>query len=152
MPKSNGQHSQKIIPFIWYDSEAEDAARLYTSLFANSRITDLSRYSDAGREAHGQPAGKVMVAGFELAGQRISGLNGGPAFKPNPSISFFVQFETAAEVDALWAGLSAGGTVLMPLDAYPWSQRYGWLNDRYGVSWQIAVMEKAAGARRSRRR
>jgi len=144
MSHSNG-HSRKIItPFLWFDSQAEEAAKLYTSLFADSRITHLSHYTDEGRETHGQPSGKVMVAGFELAGQRFSGLNGGPVFKPNPSISFFVQFDTVAEVDALWAGLNGGGSVLMPLDSYPWSQRYGWLNDRYGVSWQISVMEKPA--------
>ncbi|MGJ8570519.1 MAG: VOC family protein [Hoeflea sp.] len=144
MVNFKGHSTQIITPFIWYESGAEDAADLYTRLFAGSHITHISHYSDAGREAHGQQAGKVMVAGFELAGQRFSGLNGGPAFKPNPSISFFVEFNTVAEVDALWAGLSDGGSVLMPLDSYPWSQRYGWLNDRYGVSWQIAVTEMAA--------
>lgn len=142
MSTSDPVSSQKITPFIWYDHEAEDAARLYSSLFADGRITHVSRYSEAGREAHGQPAGKVMVAGFELAGRRFSALNGGPAFKPNPSISFFVNLDTATEVDALWDGLSDGGTVMMPLGSYPWSQRYGWLSDRYGVSWQIAAREK----------
>ena len=144
MPNSSPATRQKITPFIWYDHEAEDAARLYTSLFADGRITHVSRYSDAGNEAHGQPTGKVMVAGFELAGQRISALNGGPAFKPTPAISFFVRLESEAEVSALWEGLGEGGSVLMPLDGYPWSRRYGWLQDRYGVSWQIAVHETAA--------
>lgn len=141
MPNSSPASRQVITPFIWYDNEAEDAARLYTSLFADGRITHVSRYSDAGNEAHGQPAGRVMVAGFELAGQRISALNGGPAFKPTPAISFFVRLESEAEVNALWEGLGEGGSVLMPLDGYPWSRRYGWLQDRYGVSWQIAVHE-----------
>ncbi len=142
MTDSDKQSRQVITPFIWFDSEAEDAAKLYTSLFANSRITNLSRYSTEGHDAHGQPAGKVMVAAFELAGQRFSGLNGGPMFKPNPSISFFVELDTEEDANVLWAGLSEGGSVLMPLDSYPWSRHYGWLNDRYGVSWQIMLREK----------
>ena len=144
MSNPNPGPGQKITPFIWYDHEAEDAARFYTSLFADGRITHVSRYSDAGNEAHGQPAGKVMVAGFELAGHRFSALNGGPAFKPTPAISFLVRLESEAEVNALWEGLGEGGSVLMPLDGYPWSRRYGWLQDRYGVSWQIAVHETEA--------
>jgi predicted 3-demethylubiquinone-9 3-methyltransferase (glyoxalase superfamily) len=144
MPNSSPASRQVITPFIWCDNEAEDAARLYTSLFDDGRITHVSRYSDAGHEAHGQPSGKVMVAGFEIAGLRISALNGGPAFKPTPSLSFFVRLDTEVEVDALWKGLGEGGSVLMPLDGYPWSRRYGWLQDRYGVSWQIAVHETAA--------
>ncbi|MEM5473328.1 VOC family protein [Hoeflea sp. AS60] len=145
MTNSDTQYRQGITPFIWFDSEAEDAARLYTSLFANSRITHLSRYSSEGHDAHGQPAGKVMVAAFELAGQQFSGLNGGPMFKPNPSISFFVELDTEEEVNALWAGLGEGGSVLMPLDNYPWSQHYCWLNDRYGVSWQIMLRANQDG-------
>ncbi|MCY0094548.1 VOC family protein [Hoeflea ulvae] len=139
MGKPNGDSRQIITPFIWFDSQAEEAAMFYTSLFADSRITHLSHYGEEGREVHGQPAGKVMVAGFELAGRRFSGLNGGPAFKPTPSISLFVEFDTEAEVKALWAALSDGGSELMPLDSYPWSDCYGWLNDRYGVSWQIML-------------
>lgn len=144
MHNPNPGPGQKITPFIWYDHEAEDAARLYTSLFADGRITHVSRYSDAGNEVHGQPAGKVMVAGFEIAGLRISALNGGQAFRPTPSISFFVRLDTEAEVNALWERLGEGGSVLMPLDTYPWSRRYGWLQDRYGVSWQISVHETGA--------
>ncbi|MCZ4287919.1 VOC family protein [Hoeflea alexandrii] len=144
MPTSAPVSAQKITPFIWYDREAEDAAKLYTSLFADGRITHVSRYSEAGRDAHGQPSGKVMVAGFEVAGLRISALNGGPAFKPTPALSFFVRLESEAEVNALWEGLGEGGSVMMPLDGYPWSRCYGWLQDRYGVSWQIAVHETAA--------
>ncbi|MDF1607175.1 VOC family protein [Hoeflea sp. YIM 152468] len=145
MGKPNGHSRQIITPFLWFDSQAEEAARFYTGLFANSRITHLSHYGEEGREVHGQPAGKVMVAGFELAGQRFSGLNGGPAFKPTPAISLFVQFDTEEEVNALWAGLSDGGAVLMPLDSYGWSTRYGWLNDRYGVSWQIMLRQEQDG-------
>lgn len=84
-----------------------------------------------------------MVVEMELSGYRINLLNGGPVFKLNPSISFFVQLETEDEVNALWAGLSEGGAVLMPLDSYPWSKRYGWLNDRFGVSWQISLGPKS---------
>ncbi|AKI01101.1 hypothetical protein IMCC20628_02403 [Hoeflea sp. IMCC20628] len=142
MRKTNAHSRQIITPFLWFDSQAEEAAELYTSLFADSRITHLSHYSEEGREAHGQPVGKVMVAGFELAGQHFAGLNGGPAFKPTPAISLFVELDTEAEIHALWAGLSDGGSVLMPLGSYPWSTCYGWLNDRYGVSWQIMLRQQ----------
>ncbi|MCC0033842.1 MAG: VOC family protein [Hoeflea sp.] len=144
MTGSDRQSTQVITPFIWFDCEAEDAARLYTSLFPNSRITQVSHYRGEGEHIHGQPAGKVMVASFELDGHRFSAINGGPVFKPNPSISFSVHLDSHEKVDVLWKGLSVGGQVLMPLEAYPWSPRYGWLSDRYGVSWQIAVSDKPA--------
>lgn len=144
MSNPNPSRGQKITPFIWYDSEAEDAAKFYTSLFADGRIIHVSRYGEAGQDVHGQPAGNVMVASFEIAGLYISALNAGPAFRPTPSLSFFVRLDTEAEVDALWKVLGEGGSVMMPLDSYPWSRRYGWLQDRYGVSWQISVHETDA--------
>ncbi|PWW03360.1 putative 3-demethylubiquinone-9 3-methyltransferase (glyoxalase superfamily) [Hoeflea marina] len=144
MSESEDQSRRKIVPFIWYDSEAEGAARLYTSLFPGGRITQVSHYRGEGEHIHGQPAGKVMTVGFELDGQAFCGINGGPVFRPNPSISFFVHLDSHDKVDALWAGLVDGGQVLMALDAYPWSTRYGWLSDRYGVSWQIAAWDRAA--------
>ncbi len=135
--------SQKITPFLWFDGQAESAAKLYASLFRDSRIGAISRYGKDGFEHHRQPEGSAMVVDLELAGYRMSFLNGGPAFKLTPAISFFVQFETEDEVNALWTALSEGGSVMMPLDAYPWSRRYGWLSDRFGVSWQIALGSKA---------
>jgi len=114
---------QKINPFLWFDSEAEDAANFYTSIFRNSRIVNVSRYGDAG------PGGKgrVMSVSFELDGQTFMALNGGPMFTFSPAISFFVNCETQTEVDDLWARLCEGGE----------PSRCGWLKDRFGVSWQI---------------
>lgn len=136
---------QKIIPFIWCDNTVEEAAEHYASLFADGRIIHVSRYSEAGKEAHGQRPGAAMVAAFEVAGLKISALNGGPAFKPNPSISFFVELDSADEVRRLWDGLSTGGDELMALGSYPWSQCYGWVSDRYNVSWQVSVRLQPSG-------
>lgn len=118
---------QKITPFLWFDNEAEDAAAFYTSLFDNSRITNVSRYDKATAEAAGRAPGSAMVVAFELDGQAFTALNGGPAMKINPAISFVVNCKTQDEVDHFWNGLSAGGS----------TQQCGWLTDRFGVAWQI---------------
>ena len=131
---------QKIVPNLWFDSEAEEAAKLYTSLFQNSRIGRTTRYGKAGYDIHRQPEGKVMTVEFELEGQTFIGLNGGPAFKFTPAISFLVACRDKAEVDAFWPGLSAGGFVMMELGEYPFSPWYGWTADRYGLSWQVMAM------------
>jgi predicted 3-demethylubiquinone-9 3-methyltransferase (glyoxalase superfamily) len=114
----------KITPFLWFDGRAEEAARLYTSIFKNSRIIDTTRYGDAGPGSKGS----VMSVVFELEGQRFHALNGGPQFSFTPAISFFVDCETQAEIDALWEQLVAGGGEHV---------QCGWLRDRFGVSWQI---------------
>jgi predicted 3-demethylubiquinone-9 3-methyltransferase (glyoxalase superfamily) len=132
---------QKIIPNLWFDDRAEEAAKLYTSLFEHSRIGNRAYYGKAGFEFHGQPEGRLMTIEFELDGMKFVGLNGGPIFKFTPAISFLVACRTTAEVDALWGPLSAGGTALMELGAYPFSGRYGWTQDRYGLSWQIMLMD-----------
>ncbi len=119
---------QKIAPFLWLDDQAEEAANFYTSIFKNSEVGKVFRQDD-----------KVLTIEFQLDGQEFSALNGGPFFKLNPSISFYTVCETEAEVDSVWQRLGDGGQVLMPLDKYPWSEKYGWLNDKYGVSWQIAL-------------
>ena len=131
---------QKIIPNLWFDSQAEEAAKLYTSLFQNSRIGRTTRYGKAGYEIHRQPEGKLMTIEFELEGQSFIGLNGGPVFKFTPAISFLVACQTKDEVDALWQGLSAGGQALMELGEYPFSPWYGWTADRFGLSWQVMAM------------
>ena len=133
----------KIKPCLWFDHQAEEAAQFYTSLFKDSRIGKVSRYGKEGFEVHGQPEGKVLTVDFELAGYNLLALNGGPHFSFTPAISLFVVLESEAEVDALWAGLGKGGGVLMPLQAYDWSKKYGWLSDRYGLSWQIMLGRKA---------
>jgi predicted 3-demethylubiquinone-9 3-methyltransferase (glyoxalase superfamily) len=120
---------QRITPCLWFADEAEEAARFYTGIFKNSRITTITRYGSAGHEVHGRPAGSVMVVVFELDGQTFTALNGGPLFKFNEAISLQVNCETQEEIDYYWEKLSAGGD--------PQAQQCGWLKDRYGLSWQV---------------
>ena len=114
---------QKITPFLWFDNQAEEAAKFYVSIFKNSKIGTISRYGDAGPG----PKGSAMVVTFEIEGQQFMALNGGPQFKFTEATSFLVNCETQEEVDALWEKLSAGGS----------KDRCGWLKDKYGLSWQI---------------
>ena len=138
---SAGPREQKITPCLWFDDQAEEAANFYTSLFRDSKIGEVARYPEEGKEVHGRPAGSVMTVDFQLHGYDFTALNGGPAFRFTPAISFFVNCDTAGEVDRLWSELSDGGTALMPLDTYPFSPKYGWIQDRYGVSWQVMLAE-----------
>ena len=124
---------QKITPFLWFDSQAEEAATFYTSLFDNSRIGMVRRYGEAGPG----PKGTVMTLDFQLCGARFMALNGGPVFKFTPALSFFVSCASEEEIDRLWRSLSAGGSVMMELQKYPFSDKFGWLSDRYGLSWQL---------------
>ena len=117
----------KITPCLWFDSEAEEAASFYTSVFENSRIKRINRYGKAGREVHGKDAGSVLTVEFEIDGQPFVALNGGPLFKFNEAVSFQVFCDTQNEIDYFWDALSRGGT----------ESRCGWLKDKYGVSWQI---------------
>ncbi len=126
---------KKITPFLWYDDAAEDASTLYASLLENSEITDVSRLPD---ENPGSP-GKVTIVSARLAGRDVQAMNAGPDHLFTPSSSMFVGCETVEQVDRLWEGLSEGGVALMPLDAYPFSERFGWVQDRYGLSWQISL-------------
>ena len=135
--------SQRITPCLWFDSDAEAAAKLYTALFAGSSIGRIIRYGKEGYAHHRQPEGRVLTIEMDIAGTQLMALNGGPMFKLNPSLSLFVMLDTEAAVDKLWTGLADGGSTLMPLDAYPWSRRYGWVNDRFGVSWQIGIAAPA---------
>ncbi len=128
---------QKIIPNLWFDRQAEEAARFYASAFKDSKIGNVTRATKAGFEFHGLPEGTVLTAEFEIEGLRFIGINGGPLFKFTPAISFLVACKTKREVDALWGKLSEGGTALMELGEYPFSERYGWTQDRYGLSWQV---------------
>jgi predicted 3-demethylubiquinone-9 3-methyltransferase (glyoxalase superfamily) len=114
---------QRITPFLWFDNQAEEAARFYTSIFKNSAIGRISRYG----EGAPKPKGSVMVVQFQLAGQEFLALNGGPEFKMGPAISFVVNCETQEEVDEFWEKLSAGGEEI----------QCGWLKDKFGVSWQV---------------
>lgn len=127
---------QRITPCLWYDDQAEDAARFYVSVFPNARIEAVSRYGDAGREVHGRPAGSVMTVAFVLDGQDFVALNGGPLFRFNEAISLQIDCKTQAEIDYYWARLTAGGDEQ--------AQQCGWLKDRYGVSWQVVPTDMNA--------
>ena len=118
-----------ITPCLWFDTEAEEAAKFYTSIFDDSRITEVVRYGEAGQEIHGQQPGSVMTVSFELRGQPFSALNGGPVFRFNEAISLQVNCEDQEEIDYYWTRLSEGGDEK--------AQQCGWLKDRYGLSWQV---------------
>ena len=120
---------QRIAPCLWFDDQAEQAAEYYTSIFPNSRILSVSRFSEAGQEIHGRPSGSVMTVEFELDGQRFTALNGGPVFIFNEAISLIVNCETQDEINYYWDKLTAGGDEA--------AQQCGWLKDQFGVSWQV---------------
>ncbi len=129
---------QNIVPHLWYDKEAQEAAEYYASIFPDSKLTNVTTLHDT-------PSGDADLVSFELWGQKFMAINGGPYFKFNPSVSFFVNFDPSREKDAgekivkVWNKLSEGGTVLMPLGQYPFSEKYGWIQDRYGLSWQLIL-------------
>ena len=131
---------QKITPCLWFDNQAEEAVNLYISIVRNSKIVNVARYGEAGAKASGMPKGTVLTITFQLDGEEFMALNGGPAFQFTPAVSFLVACKTKEEVDALWGRLSDGGSALMELGAYPFSDKYGWVQDRYGLSWQVMFM------------
>ena len=119
---------ERITPCLWYDGQAEEAARHYVSIFKNARILGITRYDEAGAQASGQPKGSVMTVQFELDGQEFTALNGGPLFKFTEAVSFMVSCDTQEEVDHYWAKLTEGGGEEV---------QCGWLKDRFGLSWQV---------------
>lgn len=125
---------QKIIPHLWYDKEAKEAAQFYVSLFENSKIANVISLENT-------PSGDSEIVSFELAGQRFEAISAGPYFKFNPSISLMVACETVEEVNSKWEALKEGGQALMPLGEYPFNKWYGWIQDRYGLSWQLMLIE-----------
>jgi predicted 3-demethylubiquinone-9 3-methyltransferase (glyoxalase superfamily) len=120
---------QTITTCLWFDDQAEEAARFYTGVFKNSKVGAVTRYTAAGREIHGREPGSVMTVEFELDGRPFTALNGGPLFQFTEAVSFQVHCDTQQEVDHYWDALSAGGD--------PAARQCGWLKDRYGVSWQV---------------
>lgn len=131
---------QKIIPHLWFDHQAEEAVEFYVTIFGgDSNIGEKTYYTSEGQEIHGMEEGSVMTVDFTLSGYKIIALNAGPHFKFTPAISFYVTCETEDEVDRLWQRLSEEGTPLMPLDQYDWSKKYGWIQDKYGLSWQVSL-------------
>ena len=139
----------RLGPCLWFDSQAEEAAKFYVGIFPNSRINAITRYGNAGKEIHGRDAGSVMTVEFELNGQPFTALNGGPHFKFNEAVSFQIMCRTQDEIDRYWEELGAGGD--------PAAQQCGWLKDRYGLSWQVVPEgmeemfrdEKSPGAERA---
>lgn len=127
---------QKIVPHLWFDKEAKEAANFYCSFFPDSKVTSVTTLHDT-------PTGDCDIVSFSLFNHPFMAISAGPLFKLNPSISFFVNFdpsrdaEAKTRIDAMWSKLAEGGKVLMPLDKYPFSERYGWVEDKYGLSWQL---------------
>jgi predicted 3-demethylubiquinone-9 3-methyltransferase (glyoxalase superfamily) len=130
----------KITPHLWFDKEAKESAEFYTSIFPDSRITDVTTLRDT-------PTGDCDVVSFDLSGQPFMSISAGPLFQFNPSVSFILNFDPSKDkrarenLDALWNNLSQGGKALMPLDKYPFSERYGWIQDKYGLSWQLILSD-----------
>jgi predicted 3-demethylubiquinone-9 3-methyltransferase (glyoxalase superfamily) len=123
--------TQKITPCLWFDTEAEEAAKFYVSIFKDSKICSVNRYCKAGNEVHGKPAGSVMAVEFEIEGQRFVGLNGGPQFKFDEAISFQIHCKDQTEIDYYWSRLVEGGKEVA----------CGWLKDKFGLSWQVVPTE-----------
>ena len=132
---------QKITTCLWFDDKAEEAATFYVSLFENSRIKNVSRYGENSGQNSGKKPGDVLTASYELDGQEFLNIAGGPVYSPNPSVSLSVACSSTEEIDRLFEKLSEGGQVMMPLDKYPFSERYAWVSDRFGVSWQLNITE-----------
>ncbi len=138
---------QKIIPHLWFNTNAQEAVKFYTSIFQGGKTHATSYYPEVGQEIHHMPAGSLMTAEFEIEGYRMLALNGGPVFTFTPAISFMVNFDPSREEKAeehlveLWEQLSQGGTALMELGVYPFSKKYGWIQDKYGVSWQLILTD-----------
>jgi len=132
---------QKIIPHLWYDKEAKEAALLYISIFDQSKLLSETVISET-------PSGDTRIISFELAGHQFAAISAGPYFKFNPSISLMVACNSIEEVNTKWKALSEGGTELMPLGEYPFSKWYGWIQDRYGLSWQLMLVDSGQAAQK----
>jgi predicted 3-demethylubiquinone-9 3-methyltransferase (glyoxalase superfamily) len=124
--------TQKITPFLWFDDNAEVAIDLYVSTFKNAEVVSVNRIGEG-------PDGSFITGTFKLAGLELMALNGGPQYTFTPAVSFFVQCQSEQEVDEIWPKLSEGGMALMPLDTYPFSEKFGWVQDRFGLSWQVSL-------------
>ncbi|MES2623379.1 MAG: VOC family protein [Patescibacteria group bacterium] len=125
---------QKINPHLWFDTQAVEATKFYTSLFPNSEVTNIRTIKDT-------PSGDCDIVHFTLAGQEYQAISAGPYFKFNPAISLFVVFDTEEEIKKVWDALIDGGEALMPYDTYPWATKYGWVKDKYGLTWQLSLSE-----------
>ncbi len=137
-----GAKIQKITPFLWFDNQTEEAVNFYLTVFNNSKIKTTTRYGEEGAKATGIPENSVMTMAFQIEGLDFVAINGGPVFQINPTISFFVNCETIQEIERLWEKLSENGTVMMELDSYPFAEKYGWIQDKFGISWQLILPER----------
>lgn len=138
-----------IVPCIWFDDQAEQAAAFYVKTFGDrepGRISAVSHYPESSDNPGHKPRGSVLTVDFEVRGQRFTALNGGPQFVLNPTISFFVNVDTPDEADRLFAALVEGGQAMMEIGTYPWSERYGWAKDRFGVTWQVMAGRRPESA------
>ncbi len=136
--------TQKIIPHLWFDNEkksVEKVVEFYKTVFKNVEIKNISRYGKAGQEIHKQKPGSVLTVNFSIENYEFVGLNGGDYFQLNPSVSFFVLCNAEKEIEDFWAKLKKNGKVLIPLDNYEWSPKYGWVEDKFGVNWQLMLEE-----------
>lgn len=145
---------QRIVPNLWFDHTAAEAVRFYTSVFPDARVLDTVHYpTEHLPDFQADLAGDVLTIDFEIAGYRMAAINAGPEFQVNPSVSFMLNFDPSVDPDArahldeLWAALAEGGEVLMPLAEYGFSPRYGWVADRYGVTWQLILTDPAGEPR-----
>ena len=125
---------QKIVTHLWFDTQAKEASEFYASLLPDSKVDSVNVIKDT-------PSGDCDIVHFTLAGQKFMAISAGPYFTFNPSISLFVVFESEADIQALWDKLIDGGKALMPFDTYPWAQKYGWVQDRFGLTWQLSLSE-----------
>lgn len=136
-----------IAPCLWFDDQAEQAAKVYTSLFPGASVTATARYPESFDNPSGLPRGSVMTVEVDIAGRPLTLMNGGPHVEPNPSVSFILNFDPSRDpqagenLEAMWEKLAPGGEVRMPLDTYPFSELYGWVEDRYGVNWQLMLTD-----------
>jgi predicted 3-demethylubiquinone-9 3-methyltransferase (glyoxalase superfamily) len=136
----------KITPHLWFDKEAKEASTFYASLLPDSQVSSI-------QTIHGTPSGDCDIVSFTMAGQPFMAISAGPYFKINPSISFFINFDpsrnadASKQIDEVWNKLAEGGTALMPMQEYPFSKRYGWMQDRYGTSWQLILTDPAGEER-----
>lgn len=121
--------SDRVVPCLWFDSNAEEAVNFYIGIFPNSRIINITHYGEAGHEVHGRAAGSVLTVNFELDGVAFTAMNGGPVFRFSEALSLQIMCDTQAEIDRYWEQLSEGGD--------PAAQQCGWLKDKYGLSWQV---------------
>ena len=138
---------KQIVPNLWLNDTAEELVTFYSSVFEDVKVSRTDRYTDAGKEHHGHEAGDVMTIEFSIYGKQFVALNGGPLFTMTPANSFFVRCSSIDETEALWNKLTPDATILMPMDEYPFSRVYGWLNDKFGVSWQIITNEEPSEQR-----